>query len=365
MDAVKKYWPVAAITIIIAGFIAAVVFNRNFKDDKKAEAEKESMRKVDEMLGYTPEDYITLGQYKNLKYDKLDTTVTEAQVKEVMDDDLTDYRTVDREAKKDDQVGISYKAYIDGKKEKNLCSKEYYITLGEEDLDESVDNAIKGHKAGYEFEVSIENPYYFEMEDEEVDYEGKVVDFKFKILSVEEPYLVELTDKWVAANYGDYDIKTVEEYNKYVYDTLLEENQAEAESDEKEKIREIVSKNSTMKGYPDEVYNMIKEEDDADLKKNAEDIWGVTVQEYIRDNDIDLEEMYKDDVKWELIKRAIAKKEAINVSEDEINEGYYTYYEYTALDSPEEMMENYTDEDVERMVLEDKILDFIIESSNK
>lgn len=355
MKKIQKIWAPLVIVVILAAFIGVVYYNNEISPKKK----------VDKELGYTPEDYITLGQYKGLEYKQSKAGVSEKDLENAIAEELIDYKEVDRKAKNGDSVNINYKAYVDGKEDDNLSEEEFDILIGDADLAVEFDEAIVGKKAGAEFKVEVSDVSAFPT-DEGKDYTDKKVEFVVTINSVNEEYTAELTDAWVQENYGaEYDCTTVDEYKKMMKESLMEDSEATVEEDAQTDLWQMVMDNSVMNSYPQELYDEIVAVDDADMAYWA-DYWGMSIEEYYEFLDMDeadIDEMYLEDVKSELVMWAIAKAEGIEVTDGEIEQGYEDmYYDYD-YESADAMKAEYSSEEIEHALIEEKVIGLILDSA--
>ena len=244
MKIINKIWAPLVIIIIFAVFGGVIYYNNEILPKKK----------VDEAIGYTPEEYITLGEYKGLKYNQSKIGVSEKELEEAITEELLDYKEVDRAAKKGDSVNIDYKAFVDGKEDDNLSETDFDILIGDADLATEFDAAVVGKKAGDKVKVEVSDVSSFPT-DEVVDYTGKKVEFEVTFNYVCEEYTAELTDEWVMEYYGEeYDCTTVDEYRKLMRESLMEDNEASMEEDKQTELWDMVMA-STMNGYPQELYD--------------------------------------------------------------------------------------------------------------
>lgn len=355
MKTIKKIWVPLVIVAILAIFIGVIYYNNEISPKKK----------VDKEIGYTPEDYITLGQYKGLKYDQSEAGVSEEELEEAIAEELIDYKEVDRKAKEGDSVNIDYTAFVDGSKDDNLSEVEFDILIGDADLAEEFDEAVVGKKAGDKVKVEVSDVSAFPT-DEEIDYTGKTIQFEITVNTVSEEFTAELTDDWVKENYGeDYECNTVEEYKELMKESLMEDSESTVEEDTQTDLWDMVMNNCVMNSYPQELYDEIVAVDDADMAYWA-DYWGMTVEEYyefLEMDESDIEEMYLNDVKSELVMWAIAKAEGIEVTSAEIEQGYEDMYEDYDYESADAMKADYDEDEIKHALIEQKVIEFVVDNA--
>lgn len=208
---------------------------------------------------------VTAADYVNLPDDYADITIS-ADLGQVSEDDITNYintnvlasfatdtQVTDRAAADGDTVNIDYVGRIDGVAFDGGDSQGngYDLTLGSGTFIDGFEDQIVGHTPGETFDVTVTFPEgYSDSTDSEgntVVLSGKKAVFSVTLNYISEKVLPELTDAWVAENYGESDdVHTVEElkalYQKMLYNT----NQQNA-------IMDDLLANSTFKELPKEV----------------------------------------------------------------------------------------------------------------
>ena len=301
MKVLKKIWVPVLIAIILIAFGGAVYYQKAVVPKKE----------IDKKAGITSgklDDYITLGEYKGLSCE-----VTQDDIDESIKEETQTYTEVDREAKEGDCVEITYTGYVDGEKDKNISQSNCELYVGqEESLYAEFTNAVVGHKAGDKVEYQAKDTDDINyVAEKDSDYTGKNVKFTLKLVSVSEEETEDVTDKWVKDNYNeDYGISTVKEFYKWNEDYVLENKKSD--------LWQSAVDNATMNGYPQEMYDSVKEEFDSDAAYYA-DSYGITVDEYLYDfsgyTEESLQEEYLNEVKSNLVMWKIVEKE--NLIKDE------------------------------------------------
>ena len=208
---------------------------------------------------------VTAADYVNLPDDYADITIS-ADLGQVSEDDITNYintnvlasfatdtQVTDRAAADGDTVNIDYVGRIDGVAFDGGDSQGngYDLTLGSGTFIDGFEDQIVGHTPGETFDVTVTFPEgYSDSTDSEgntVVLSGKKAVFSVTLNYISEKVLPELTDAWVAENYGESDdVHTVEElkalYQKMLYNTNLQNA-----------IMDDLLANSTFKELPKEV----------------------------------------------------------------------------------------------------------------
>ena len=206
---------------------------------------------------------VTAADYVNLPDDYADITIS-ADLGQVSEDEITNYintnvlasfatdtQVTDRAAADGDTVNIDYAGSVDGVAFSGGTYSGYSLTLGSGSFIDGFEEQIVGHTPGETFDVTVTFPEgYSDSTDSEgntVVLSGKKAVFSVTLNYISEKVLPELTDAWVAENYGESDdVHTVEElkalYQKMLYNTNLQNA-----------IMDDLLANSTFKELPKEV----------------------------------------------------------------------------------------------------------------
>lgn len=157
--------------------------------------------------------YITVGEYKGLKLDKVAMPVSDVEV-----DSEIDYRleekieeVQDASVETDDHVTINFTGTIDGESFDGGTEENYEMVVGEAGITEGFDEGLIGMKKSETKEVSVTFPedYY------DTALAGKTAVYQVTMLKISR--VPQLTDEWVAANTES---KTVAEYRSAVQTEL-------------------------------------------------------------------------------------------------------------------------------------------------
>ena len=181
-------------------------------------------------------DYVTLPEnFASLTFKRSEIEPTEEELQSEIDSLLSDHATekqvTDRAAADGDTVNIDYAGSVDGVAFSGGTYSGYSLTLGSGTFIDGFEDQIVGHTPGETFDVTVTFPEgYSDSTDSEgntVVLSGKKAVFSVTLNYISEKVLPELTDAWVAENYGESDdVHTVEElkalYQKMLYNTNLQ-----------------------------------------------------------------------------------------------------------------------------------------------
>lgn len=269
------------------------------------------------------EDYMTLGNYKNLEMDvEPKKKVTEEDVDQFIEAQMVNKYapvevTEDREVKKNDTVNIDYTGYMDGKTFEGGSAKGDDLRIGSGSFIEGFEEGLIGHKKGEEVTLDLTFPDNYQQK----DFQGKKVQFKVKINKISEPPM--LTDEWAAANT---DYKTAAEYRKVQKEYLQAETDHEYDGQIKSDLFQKVLEASDIKKYPEKAMSEMKETIRQQLDAMYLAQTGAGLEEYLKTQNISkedadgiIEDVAKDNMNQNMIVQAVFNAEGIELTEKEYN----------------------------------------------
>lgn len=303
---------------------------------------------------------ITVGKYKGLEIEKVVVTkVTD----EMVDNDIkTTLQTMDisktkEPAKLGDLTIIDYVGKLDGKEFQGGSADDYSLTLGSKTFIDGFEDGVVGHKAGEKFDL----PLTFPKDYGNKDLAGKEVIFTVTIDSViRTPELTDAIVKEIVKKE-----MTVKEYKAQIKKDLEQKMEDTAKSQRQSAVIEALGKVTTVSEYPqDKLIRVTKDlvfaESYSAMMNNltidtaVQTSYGKTVEEAV-----------KAQVATELAVEYVAKKEGLEVTEEEKNAqiskmaAAYGETNLTQFVSDFEMV--YGQGYIERMMLQEKVGAFLVE----
>ena len=212
------------------------------------------------------EEYVTLGEYKNLE-------VEEAPKQEITDEYLEEYIhnvmvsqtpvevTEDRAVQEDDTVNIDYTGYMDGETFDGGSAEGTDLRIGSGSFISGFEEGLVGHKKGEEVTLDLNFPDPYQ---NNPDFSGKPVQFKVTINSISEPPA--FGDAWVTENT---DYESAEEFRAEQKTLLQKYTDTEYESQVKSDLFSKVVENSEIKSYPEQMMEDAKK----DVKRRIEETY--------------------------------------------------------------------------------------------
>ena len=329
--------------------------------DSSATEEAISSTEADfsEALNYDPADYVKLGDYKKLKVQYPLPYVSDEDMQmyiyDLMDE-ATEYRETEDAAKSGDYVKIDFTGTIDGKEFEGGSASGYEFILGQGEFFDDFEKNVIGLKKGEDvsFQMTFPEDYFDELK-------GKTADFKVTLQSVSQVIQPEYTDELVAKNT---EYSSIEEYEEAIREELIVEAQQASEDEAGSSALAQAVENAKIEGYPQALYDYTYQ-DTREICEGTAQMFGLEIDEVIQDyyGAENLEEAVLDAVNETMVIQAIAKKEKLEISEKDFEkeaENLSTEYGYETL---EEFEEDYSRTELELILVREKVLDFLYESS--
>lgn len=179
-------------------------------------------------------DYVTLPEdFASVSIKRSDVEPTSEEVEEQISNLLSQYSTTeqvtDRAAVSGDTVNISYVGSVGGVEFTGGSSDSYDLTLGSGTFIDGFEDQVIGHKPGETFTVNVTFPEGY---GDSTDASGSTVTlgsqdavFTVTLNYISENVLPELTDSWVASNFGaSNNLYTAEALRAYYQQQLYTSN---------------------------------------------------------------------------------------------------------------------------------------------
>lgn len=265
---------------------------------------------------------VTLGDYKGIEIEKIDTEVTDEDVEaELLNVQKQNSRTVpveDRAAQMEDDVILDFEGFVDGEAFEGGKGENYQLRLGSHSFIDTFEEQIVGKEIGEEFDVNVTFPENYQAE----DLAGKAAVFKCKLNGIKETELPELDDDF-AEDVSEFD--TLDEYKEDLKATLKSKKEKEAKNEKEGKVVDKIIENASME-IPDP---MIETQKEQMMNEFAQQIsyQGLSLEQYFQFTGMTKEKFLETAapeaerrIKSRLVLEAIAKAEDIQVSEEELTE---------------------------------------------
>ncbi|MDF2538117.1 MAG: hypothetical protein K0S76_1138 [Herbinix sp.] len=318
---------------------------------------------------YKLEDYIKLGQYKDIE-------ITKVEVAEVTDEDVTaaidgvlgenpNYEEItDRtDVQNGDVVNIDYEGLKDGVAFDGGTATDANLTIGSGSFIPGFEEQLIGKKVGEKVDLNLTFPEDYS---NSAELAGQAVVFKVtvnKILKVNP----ELTDTYVKSNF---DVDTVDAYKVNLRNELKLTNETNAKNEKTNNVLNKIIENSEIT-HPQTLLDYYS----AQMKNYYTEYasyFGMDIASFLGMSGV-TEEDFNNDVKsysetmssQELVIKAIIEAEKMGISDAEYQEGASELAEEYGYTSSEEFLQTAKEEDVKESLLWQKVLDFITAEANE
>lgn len=337
------------------------------KKDSKSSASVSSDQELEaaaNQLSYNPDDYVTLGDYKNLEGYEVSCTVTDEELEEEIDSQLyysAEYTDItDRGAKEEDYITIDFTASVDGTEVEDCKETDYEFQLGNGDFNDTIEEKLMGTKVGDSITVDMEIP-----EDLSATNAGDMGTFEVKVTKLQLENVPEYNLDFVKANS---EFETIEEYEANLKEDLLAYKEQDYFSETAYELLDKVIANSTFKeDYPQELYDTCKEEFYSDNEATAE-MLGMEVDEYLKDfcgyEDQDIENEILSIIKQHLTVYSIALKEDLMITDEEYTEYVDSVVAEFGYSDAAELEAEYSEAAIRYSAVFDNVTSLLYENAN-
>lgn len=354
----KKNYLAAAIVLL---GMAVLTGCGGKKQEETKESDSDSAEIQEDALDFKVEDYVKLGEYKNLTvtYPKAEVTDDDVEmyILEQVDENTKYNEMADRAAQEGDCVNIDYTGTLDGEEFEGGSDTGYDLILGNGEFLEEFENGLIGKKAGQKVTVPVTFPEDYD--DEELA--GKKAEFAITLNSVSEVVVPEYNDAFVK-EISDY--STTDEYEKSVREELLAEYEEESAMQAGENALALAVENAQVEGYPQALYESFLNDTIESYQFYAE-MMGMEYEDFLSSymGEEDINDIALEQVNEYLVAQAIAEKEGLEITDKNYEaeaEALLEEYEY---DSLEEFEADYGKTYIITQLVREKVIDFLYESA--
>ncbi len=317
----KKYIEAHTQEIAIQRTYSEVVMKEKIQvvSRPKVKIDKDSPLTYTATVATMPE--VEVKDHKSIKIKEKEVKVDKKDIEAVLADMKkhgTQYKEVDRAAKKEDRAEVNFEGFEkDGKAIPNTKSQNHPVVLGGDSLIPGFEDEIIGMKKGEKKEFDITFPKDYGKK----DFQGKEIKFKVELLSVEEGSEPEINEEFIEKMTGKK--QSVKDFEGEIEKNIKARKDTETIRErENQYIEELLKK---VKVELPEA--LIEEESEYILQEMREDIQmkGLEFEKFLEQSkttEDDLRKKYKPEaekrIKVRLALQYIIKEEKIEVKEDDI-----------------------------------------------
>ncbi len=308
---------------------------------------------------------VELGQYKGFTYEKPQVEIDEEELKKELDRlrEQNAELVVKEEGtvEEGDTVVFDFEGFIDGEAFEGGKAENHELEIGSGSFIPGFEEKMAGMKAGEEKEIEVTFPEDYQAE----HLAGKDAVFKVKLHEIKKKVVPELDDDFVK----DLDRDGIETVDALKEDTKKSMEEQKEEANKNKAIDFAVgeaSKNAEME-IADE---MIQEEKNRmmDNTKRQAQQYGIDLDTYLQLTGMDKEAFEKKlsedaekSIRYNLTINAIAEKEEIEVSKEEIDKKVKALADQHNMDV-EQVRSQVSDSAIEQEVIMRKTIDFLVDS---
>ncbi len=316
-------------------------------------------------------DYIELPEYKGLSVERMDTTVTDEDVQSEIDSMLSSLATKKEvtgrdTVKKGDIANIDYVGKKDGVAFDGGTANGYDLGIGSGQFIPGFEDGLIGAKVGESVDLNLTFPENYGNS----DLAGADVVFTVKVNSISETVKPELTDDLVYKQTGG-EFTTVAKYKSGIKSDL--ESQKKELADTRmysDLVNQVVAGAKVIKDIPEDYMQAKIDTMKANVKTYA-DSYGVDYNTFIQTYmgispeqfKTQCEEFAVDASKETLVVQAIAEKENLMLTKDEMNEAIKEYTKIYGYESEDVFKEKTDMNQFEMYVLTSKVQEFLADNA--
>ena len=264
--------------------------------------------------------------YKGIEVTKPSTEVTEElidkEIESVRDRNSRMVTVEDRPAEMGDTTVIDFEGFVDGVAFEGGKAEKFSLSLGSGNFIPGFEEQVVGHSTGEEFTITVTFPEDYQAE----ELKGKEAEFKIILHEIKTKELPEVDDEFVK---DVSEKETVAEYREELRETIAKRLADEAEKDIdnqiSEKLVELAQGDIPEAMYERQVDEMIR---DFEARLRSQGL-NVGLNDYLQYMGMDMDSLrnvYRADaekiVKRKLVLEAIAKKENIEVTDEDVEKEY-------------------------------------------
>lgn len=290
-----------------------------------APAQDDSKYDLANILGFDYSEYVTLGEYKNIEI-RTDSKEYQAMRKQYIEYYLGQGGYVkeyeNRAIKDGDTVNIDYVGYVDGVAFEggDTKGKGANLTIGSHTYIDDFEEQLIGAKPGDTVNVNVTFPE---------DYGNTELKGKDALFVVKVNYIAS------APIYPDLATNPTILKECFKYDSM-----DAFEAGIKDEIGQVVAldmvlNNMTIKSYPEKKLAEVKAQYE-ELYGSYAAMYGVSLEEFLKSQGINIDEISKEQLKNEMLYIAIAQAEGMSFTDEEYNqlcEDYAKENKYASLDA--------------------------------
>ena len=309
-------------------------------------------------------DYVTLPEdFASVAIKRSDIEPTSEEVEEQLNNLLSQHSSTehitDRAAADGDTVNINYVGSVNNVEFTGGSAENYDLTLGSGTFIDGFEDGLIGKKIGDTVDLNLTFPEDYSS----TDLAGKEVVFTVKINSVKRA--PKLTDE-LAAEISNNEYKTVEAYNNYIKEDLEKTKKVNQHNQELNDLVALAYQNATVNDYPQEMIDYQLEQVTSYYKSYADQYGmeyadflkqqvGMTEEEFVKQ----MTETVKQSLGQEMVLRAIAETEGVEISDEKFQEKASEYAAQMGSTDVDAFISQYGKSTIMASILQDEAVEIL------
>ena len=265
---------------------------------------------------------VTLGKYKGVTVEKIDTAVTDEEINAEIDREReSNGRTIsveDRAVEDGDMTVIDFEGFVDDVAFDGGKGENYPLTIGSGAFIPGFEEQLIGAKLNEETEVKVTFPEDYHAE----NLKGKDAVFKVTVKEIKVKELPDADDEF-ASEVSEFD--TLAEYKEDIKKKLSEKKEEEARGKKEDAVIEAIINDARM-DIPDAMIETQAEQLVNDYAGRLRQ-QGLSMEQYFQFTGLNAEKLMEQmkptalkRIQSRLVLEAVAKAEKIEVTDEELNE---------------------------------------------
>jgi len=264
---------------------------------------------------------VTLGKYKGVKVDKIDTTVTDEDVDKAIEEErernARSVAVTDRAVQDKDDIILDFEGFVDGEAFNGGKGENYPLTIGSGQFIPGFEDQLIGKEIGKEVEVNVTFPEDYQAE----DLKGKAAVFKCTVKEIKEKQLPDLDDEF-ASEVSEFD--TLDEYKADVRKNLEEKKAADAKNAKEDAVIKAIIEDSKM-DIPEAMKETQKRQMIEEFAQRIQS-QGLNFSQYMQFTGMTADKLMEqvepqamDRIQSRLVLEAVAKAEGLEATEEDFD----------------------------------------------
>jgi trigger factor len=308
--------------------------------------------------------YVTLGEYKGLEVNvsavEVDEAELESTAKSLFQSDVTAENggVTDRAVENGDTVNIDFVGLLDGVAFDGGTAEDYQLVIGSHSFIDGFEEGLVGVMPGVSTDLELTFPDGYQS----AELAGQDVIFQVTVNYI----MPEMSDA-IIASFGLEEYTTIDELRQFVRDYMISVNETNYQQDVETQVMDALVQNCVFKEAPEGLLEKYRQTMRSNLDSMAasygtdaetliSSYLGVSLDDYINENVLT-------SVNQSLAMQAVANREDLNVSDEELDERIASDMAAGNFATEAELLGGGTKEDYREYLMFDKVMTFLLDNA--